>query len=126
MLGGMLTVMLLLAAPALAQPADCQAVPVGPPMAIGVVVGQAGGARPGQPNQGGAAPMAVGVGLMPVPSYGTLCASPAPPPPAGDVLHGPPAPHGLLRGNGPADVLHNRPAGEVVVGPALPPGETGE
>ena len=37
------------------------------------------------------------------PSLGTLCEPP--PPPAVDVLHGPPAPQRLLRGDGPVDVL---------------------
>lgn len=77
-------VMLLVAAPALAQPADCPAVPVGPPMALDVYVGT------GHPHA------FVGVGLANVPSQGTLCDAATPPP--DDILHGPPAPGGLLRG----------------------------
>ena len=91
-----LFVMLLLAVPALAQPADCPAQPVGPPMNIVVGVAPAGPAtKPGQ------ARIAGWLTLTGLPALGTLCQ--APPPPAVDVLHGPPAPHGLLRGDGPPD-----------------------
>jgi hypothetical protein len=97
--GMVLLVMLLLTVPALAQPADCPAVPVGPPMDVVVGVAPAGqAAKPGQVRIGG------WLSLSGLPSLGTTCQ--APPPPAVDVLHGPPAPHGLLRGDGPADVLH--------------------
>lgn len=51
-----------------------------------------------------------------------LCAeeTPAPPPPE-DVLHGEPAPQGLLRGEGPADLLGNRAKPRVTV-TERPPG----
>jgi hypothetical protein len=56
-----------------------------------------------------------GVTLPPTPMYGTRCiATPAVPT---DVLRGTPAPNGLLQGDGPRDVLHNRYEPEVVVGP---------
>jgi hypothetical protein len=97
-----LLVMLLLAMPALAQPADCPAVPVGPPMDVEVRVDL--GARTNIPAPNRATAKLVLQGL---PSLGTLCQ--APPPPSTDVLHGPPAPRGLLRGDGPADALHGGP-----------------
>lgn len=98
-----LLVMLLLVVPALAQPADCAAVPVGPPVQV-----QVDANAPGQANRPNRARPTVWLDLGKQPSLGTLCQ--APPPPAVDVLHGPPAPHGLLRGDGPADVLHGSPA----------------
>lgn len=103
--------MLLLTAPALAQPADCPSVPVGPPMDVEIYVGLTGPAKP-------AAPITGGLGLTRLPSRGTIC--PAPPPPAGDVLRGTPDPQDLLRGNGPADLLSGRRTPEVLVGPAYP------
>jgi hypothetical protein len=75
-------VLLLIAAPALAQPADCPAQPVGPPMAIDAIVGRG--------------PAFAAIGLDNVPSQGTIC-DPTTPLPT-DILHGPPAPGGLLRG----------------------------
>jgi hypothetical protein len=81
-------VMLLAAVPALAQPADCPSVGVGPPMALDAFVGTN--------RHHGGSPIFVGVGLGSLPSQGTLCYDAAPPP--ADVLHGPPAPGGLLRG----------------------------
>lgn len=38
-----------------------------------------------------------------------------PPPPPDDILHGDPAPQGLLRGEGPANLLTNRPKPKVTV-----------
>jgi len=108
-----LLVMLLVAVPALAQPADCAAVPVGPPMDVVVGVGP-----PGQASMPGQARVAGWLTLSGLPSLGTLCQ--APPPPAVDVLHGPPAPHGLLRGDGPADVLHGGPVRIKPPDPAPP------
>lgn len=91
---------------ALAQPADCPARPVGPPMDLHLWVGNRGGTpataqgnhRPAPPEGG------VGVTFRDVPSYGTACD--APPPPA-DVLHGTPGDPqgGLLRDRPPADIL---------------------
>jgi hypothetical protein len=97
---------LLIAAPALAQPADCPSVPVGPPLDLQVYV-----APPGR------AAVVAGVGLPPTPMFGTRCIATEPPP--ADILHGPPAPNGLLQGNGPRDVLHNRYTPEVTIGAPL-------
>ncbi len=72
----------------------------------------------GRTKAPGAGPVVGALGLKGLPAFGTLCA--APPPPTGDALHGPPAPHGLLRGDAAGDVLRGPPAGEVVVGPARP------
>ena len=108
-----LLVMLLLAVPALAQPVDCAAVPVGP--AMDVVGGVAPAGRAGVPGQ---ARIAGWLTLTGLPTLGTLCQ--APPPPAVDVLHGPPAPHGLLRGAGAADVLHGGPVRGKPPDPAPP------
>ena len=101
-----LLVMLLLALPVLAQPADCSAVPVGPPMDIDIYVDLTGKVKdptavpaPGR--------IAGGVGLKGIPAFGTLCQ--APPPPAQDVLHGAAVPGGLLGGNGLTDLLTGRP-----------------
>jgi|GEM_PF-3474415 len=103
---------LLLAMPARAQPADCAAEPVGPNMRLIPRIGLAG--RPGVPaGMTGQIPIDLGD----VPMFGTRCA--APPEPEGfDVLKGPPAPKGLLQGNGPRDVLHNRWQGEVTIRPS--------
>jgi hypothetical protein len=49
------------------------------------------------------------------PGYGTVCGDDADLP--DEVLRGAPAPHGLLRGDGPRDVLHNRAQGQVTVTP---------
>ncbi len=99
---GRLLLLLLLPFPALA--ADCPARPNGPPMDIDVFA-----PLPGQPGF-------AGIGLQGIPSTGTTCGSP--PPEVTDVLRGPPAPKGLLRGDGPRDVLHNRPTGTVTISPA--------
>ena len=80
--------MLLAVVPALAQPADCPSVPVGPPMALDALVGTN--------HHYGRNAMFAGLGLDSVPSQGTLCDDAAPLPT--DILHGPPAPGGLLRG----------------------------
>ena len=100
---------LLLVAPALAQPADCPAVPVGPPMDVEIRVGV---------NKNTTAPATAKLGLTHLPAYGSLCE--AAPPPTGDVLRGTPEPHDLLRGNATGDILSGAPAGEVVIGPARP------
>jgi hypothetical protein len=96
--------------PALAQPADCVAQPNGPALPLEAWIGLDG--KPGVPKgtQG-----SVRLGLGEVPANGTTCGDDPDLP--DDVLHGAPAPHGLLRGDGPADVLHNRPEGHVVVTP---------
>jgi len=99
--------------PALAQPADCEAVPNGPPLPMQVWPNLQG--RPGVPKSMRGQ---VGIDLGNVPTNGTTCDADAELP--DDVLHGAPAPHGLLQGDGPKDVLHNRPTGHVVVRP-MPP-----
>ena len=96
-----LLILLLLAAPALAQPADCKAVPVGPPMHVDLYVGLNGRAKTPVPVTGG-------LGLTNLPSRGTRC--PAPPPPTGDVLRGTPEPHDLLRGGAKGDILSGAPS----------------
>ena len=85
----MASLIFLLAAPALAQPADCEAIPLGPPMHVQVYVGATAPsiAQPGTAT--------ARVTLPALPSRGTLCV--APPPAATDILGGPPAPTGLLR-----------------------------
>ena len=99
--------------PAAAQPADWAARPDGPTLPLEVWIGIDG--RPGMPAKAhGAAKLKLGD----VPSGGSTCASDVPPP--DDVLHGAPVPHGLLRGDGPRDVLHNRPTGSVTIEPAPP------
>ncbi len=96
---------LLLAPTAHAQPADCDAVPVGPDIRL---VPQL--PLPRAPR--GRVPIDLGE----VPMHGTLCqAEPAPEP--ADILRGEPAPRGLLQGDGPRDVLHNRWQGQVTVHP---------
>ena len=105
-----LLVMLLLAVPALAQPADCASVPVGPPIAMELYVGP-----PRRANVPGR--VIGGVVPMEVPAFGTLCRAPPPltrdvlrgPPAPEGVLHGPPAPRGVLRGDGLAEVLRGWP-----------------
>lgn len=101
-----LLVMLLLAFPVLAQPADCSAVPVGPPMDLDIYVDLTGKAKD-PPLVPGPGRIVGGVGLRGVPAFGTLCQSP--PPPIRDVLHGSGAAGGLLGGDGPDDVLTGRP-----------------
>jgi hypothetical protein len=96
---------LLLGSPALAQPADCVARPNGPELPLEPRV-----ALPGSAQRG-----SVKLNLGNVPANGTICDDEPDPP--DDVLHGAPAPHGLLRGDGPADVLHNGPEGHVTVTP---------
>lgn len=98
---------------ALAQPADCPPVPVGPPVDVQIYVDLAGRTKLPVPG-----PVIGGLGLMQIPAYGSVC--PPPPPPSGDVLRGSPAPHDLLTGDNPVDVLRGAPAREVVVGPARP------
>jgi hypothetical protein len=90
--------------PVLAQPADCVVRPNGPALPLEARVGMPNGAKG-----------SVKLGLGAVPANGTTCGDEADLP--DDVLHGAPAPHGLLRGDGPKDVLHNLPEGHVVVTP---------
>ena len=97
-----LLVCLLWSCPALAQRADCAARPNGPPLPLEVWVGA--------PK---AAQGSVKLGLGAVPANGTTCDDAVELP--DDVLHGAPTPHRLLRGDGPADVLHNRLTGHVTV-----------
>jgi hypothetical protein len=101
---------LLLPSPVPAQPADCPAEPVGPGMRLVPRIALDG--RPGVP-QGVRGKVPIDLGDVPM--FGTACAPAAPPPE--DVLRGPPAPRGLLQGDGPRDVLHNRWQGEVTVTP---------
>jgi hypothetical protein len=96
--------------PVLAQPADCPAQPNGPALPMNVWVGING--RPGVPPGGR---NGVDLDLGWVPAYGTTCEPDVELP--DDVLHGMPAPHGLLQGEGPRDVLHNVPEGQVTVRP---------
>lgn len=104
-------IVLACAAAAQAQPADCTAVPVGPPMRLAPQIGLEG--RPGVP-QGVRGRVTIDLGEVPM--FGTVCgAEPAPEPE--DVLRGEPAPNGLLQGDGPRDVLHNRWQGRVRVTP---------
>jgi hypothetical protein len=102
--------LLTLAVPARAQPADCAAWAVGPELRLAPRIGLEG--RPGV-AQGlrGQVPIDFGA----VPMLGTLCG--ADPPPDQDVLRGTSAPGGLLRGDGPGDVLHDRWRGRVTVAP---------
>ena len=94
--------------PALAQPADCVPKPNGHSLPMQVWVGIDG--KPGVPaNTHGAVKLDLGQ----VPANGTTCDPDVDLP--DDVLHGAPAPHGLLQGNGPRDVLHNVPESHVTV-----------
>ena len=95
--------------PASAQPADCDAQPNGPPLPLQAEINI--GKRPGVPGT----KSNVYIDLGSVPANGTTCDPDFELP--DDVLHGTPAPHGLLQGNGPKDVLHNRPEGTVTVRP---------
>jgi hypothetical protein len=100
----------LFSLPALAQPADCVQTPNGPPLPMQVWVGV--NRHPGvPPKTHGEAGLDLGL----VPANGATCASEVDLP--DDVLHGAPAPHGLLQGNGPRDVLHNVPESHVTVRP---------
>jgi hypothetical protein len=94
---------LLLAAPAFAQPADCRAVPVGPPMNVDIYVG-----LPNRTTAPVPRPIVGGIGLTQLPSRGTRC--PAPPPPRGDVLRGTTEPRDLLRGDAKGDILSGAPS----------------
>jgi len=96
--------------PALAQPADCVARPNGPALPLEAWIGLAG-----QPGAAKSTRGSVQIGLGTVPANGTTCGDDANLP--DDVLHGAPAPHGLLRGDGPADTLHDVPTGHVTVTP---------
>ncbi len=92
-----LLLFLLSTSPALGQSADCEARLNGPAMPL-------------MAHRQGAY-----IDLGNVPANGTICGDDAVLP--DDVLHGAPAPHGLLRGDGPRDVLHNRPDSHVTVTP---------
>jgi hypothetical protein len=107
---------LLLSSPALAQPADCAARPNGPALPLEARIDLGGQAGVPKGTQG-----SVKLGLGTVPANGTTCGDEPDAP--DDVLHGAPAPHGLLRGDGPSDVLHDRPGGHVTVTPmsSVPP-----
>jgi hypothetical protein len=98
-------------ASAAAQPADCPAEAVGPTLHIVPRLALEG--RPGVP------PLVRGqipIDLGDAPIHGTYCGAEAPPPES--ALRGAPAPKGLLQGDGPRDVLHNRWRGEVTIRPA--------
>jgi hypothetical protein len=95
---------------ALAQPADCIARPNGPALPLEARIGLDGQGGVPKGTQG-----SIKLGPGAVSANGTTCGEEADPP--DDVLHGAPAPHGLLRGEGPRDVLHDRPEGHVVVTP---------
>ena len=123
MLRAVITLPLLLCCRiAIAQPADCAAEPVGPSMPMDVWIGING--RPGLP--GTASPAAPQPSQLPQqnfahlqlgaqPMNGTLCGDAQPLPT--DVLHGAPAPRGLLQGDGPRDVLHDRYMPQVTITP---------
>jgi hypothetical protein len=116
MLAGMKRALLLLGLSchvATAQPADCDPIAPEQPTPLQVWIGLDG--RPGLPaGRHGA----VAFGLTTRDLAATSCATRTAPP--DDVLHGAPAPNGLLRGDGPRDVLHNAPAGRVTVEPVPP------
>lgn len=112
----MLLMLLLLTGIAHAQPADCVAYPVGPPVDIQLYVDLAGRSKAPVPGT-----VTAGIGLSQVPAFGTRCAPS--PPSVGDVLLGTEEPQDLLSGDATADILEGpRPdenrRGEVVVGPA--------
>ena len=94
--------------PALAQPADCDALPNGPSVPM-----QAWVDRKGKPNTPANPRGGVVLDLGDVPANGTTCDPGVELP--DDVLHGAPAPHGLLQGDGPRDVLRNVPESHVTV-----------
>ena len=107
---------------AAAQPADCVAEPIGPSMPIDLWIGING--RPGLPSPASPpvphaaqtqAQNFAQLQLGAQPTQGTLCGDGQPLP--SDVLHGNPAPRGLLQGNGPHDVLHDRYVPQVTVTP---------
>lgn len=95
---------IFLPALAAAQQADCPAEPIGPPLPLAPRIDLPGGRG------------RVQLDLGPVPIFGTICTTTTPPP--ADVLRGAPAPRGLLQGDGPRDVLHNRWQGEVTIRPS--------
>jgi hypothetical protein len=82
-------VMLLFASPAWARQSGCAPVPV--EVWIGLPQARAGVAR---------------VGLGEIEGLGTNCQQLPSSAPVTDILHGAPASKGLLRGDGPRDVLH--------------------
>jgi hypothetical protein len=94
--------------PALAQPADCLPQSNGAELPMEVWVGING--KPGTPR---GTHGSVGLDLGPVPANGTTCQPEFELP--DDVLRGAPAPHGLLQGDGPRDVLRNVPESHVTV-----------
>ena len=105
---------------ACAQPADCVAEPIGPAMPMEVWSGIDG--RPGLPKPSapaGSPPTAARnvarLDLAAEPMFGTVCDDQRRPP--ADVLHGDPAPRGLLQGDGPHDPLHNRYHPRVTIEP---------
>src|SRR5581483_9457150 len=94
--------------PALAQPADCVPIPNGPELPMQAWIGIDG--KPAVPaNTHGAVKLDLGS----VPANGTICDPDVELP--DDVLRGALAPHGLLQGNGPRDVLRNVPESHVTV-----------
>ena len=106
--------LLLWSVPAIAQPADCAAEPVGPEMRLKPRI-----ALNGQPGMRAGMAGDIPIDLGTAPMFGTLCRAAREPGPE-DILRGAPAPNGLLQGNGPRDVLHNRWQGNVTV---QPPGQ---
>jgi hypothetical protein len=90
--------------PALAQPADCLPQSNGAELPMQVWVGI---------NTPRGTHGAVGLDLGSVPANGTTCQPEFELP--DDVLRGAPAPHGLLQGDGPRDVLRNVPESHVTV-----------
>ena len=114
MLKWMAAFALLAVGPVRAQHADCVARPVGPTFPLDLRIDLAG--RPGVPSGArGAARLTLGDQA----ANGTVCGGP-PIPTSDDVLHGPPAPRGLLQGDGPRDVLHNRYVPRVTIEPRSP------
>lgn len=110
----LLLLLLLPAATAQAQPADCAAVPVGPPIDIELYVDATGRSNATAPGR-----ITAGLGLTRLPAFGSRCA--APPPRGGDVLRGPDPAADLLRPDESMDLLAGPGrAGEVVIGPARP------
>jgi hypothetical protein len=96
-----------------AQPANCVVRQSGPSVPLDVYIDLAG--QPGVPKtMQGAAHLDLGE------TSATVMACAATVPDYDDVLAGAPAPNGLLRTNGPRDVLTNRPTGRVTI-QTLPP-----
>lgn len=85
--------LLLWSFPAIAQPADCAAVPVGPEMRLKPRIALKGqpGVRPGMEGD-------IPIDLGTAPMFGTRCRADPNPGPE-DILRGAPAPNGLLQGN---------------------------